>query len=250
MNKKIIIICAALFMVSCLTGCARVYDLTEDETRLIAEYASTVLLRHDSNYTDRLDVEDSSKVTTEATTEEAMEEATQEDMDEVPSDTGKNRGDMSGEKEEAIESAQTLDGVDIAKAMNQEDVSITYVDYMITQQYPTKDEDGSFMNLDASEGYELLVVRFQVMNHTEQPVDLSLIDENIDYKLVCNGTKTAKPMLTLLMEDLGTLEMTVNPSEPQEVVLVFQISDSMKESIEDLELYIQYNENNSRLELK
>ena len=121
---------------------------------------------------------------------------------------------------------------------------------MITKQYPATDEEGKFIYLDASEGYDLLVVRFNVATTSDHSVDLSLIDEDVDYKLVCNGYKSARPMLTLLLEDLGTLETTVNPSESQDAVLVFQISDSMKDQIEQLQLYISYQNENSVMDLK
>ena len=35
-------------------GCTQVIDLTDDETKLIAEYAADLLLSHDRGYEDRL----------------------------------------------------------------------------------------------------------------------------------------------------------------------------------------------------
>ena len=49
-------------------------------------------------------------------------------------------------------------------------------------------------------------------------------------------------MLTILMADLGTLEMNVEPDVPQQAVLVFQISEEMHNNLETMELYVTYNE--------
>lgn len=253
MNKKICVFCVALAFSFLLTGCNDVKDLTSDETKMIAEYAADLLLKYDVSFDDKLN-DGESKLsknpndTQEDTTQEASSEVTEETS---TTETGGN--DVSGKLEESTDAGSSEDVssiTDIASVIGNQEVSITYKDYMITKQYPATDEEGKFIYLDASEGYDLLVVHFNVATTSNHSVDLSLIDEDVDYKLVCNGSKSARPMLTLLLEDLGTLETTVNPSESQDAVLVFQISDSMKDQIEQLQLYISYQNENSVMDLK
>ena len=85
------------------------------------------------------------------------------------------------------------------------------------------------------------MLQFGVANATEEPITISLLDKEIDYRLVCNDNLAAKPMLTILLNDLGTLETTVNPDKEQEAVLVFQIADDIGNNLDTIELKMNYN---------
>ena len=93
--------------------------------------------------------------------------------------------------------------------------------------------------MDAPDGYQLLVLRFAVSATQEQQAEISLMDQNVDYELVCNGSLAAKPMLTILTNDLATLEMTVSPGQGTQAVLVFQIADTQQ--LDSMELRVTYN---------
>jgi hypothetical protein len=235
MWKKIRYVISFVLCCLVLTGCNEVIDLSDEQSSMIAEYAAGLLLKYDVNYEDRVDegekeiVELDEQTTEDLTSEEQTEEVTTETL--------------SDETEQAEDEGQSTEQVagtesDIAKIAGIQGVSITYDDYLIAEQYPATDEEGEYIYLDASDGYELLVLRFQVANVTENMVDVSLMDKALDYRIVCNGSKAAKPMLTILMEDLGNLETSVKPGESQEAVLVFQISDSMKDAIDSIELNV------------
>ena len=56
-------------------------------------------------------------------------------------------------------------------------------------------------------------------------------------------------MLTILMNDLGTLDTSVNPGESQEAVLVFQISEDMKEQLQSVRLYVNYNDVDNAIDI-
>ena len=88
------------------------------------------------------------------------------------------------------------------------------------------------------------------MNTTEDMIDVSLLNDDIDYRIVCNGSKAANPMLTILMNDLGTLETTVKPDEVQEAVLVFQISEDIKDALDTIELKVNYNDTDNVIKIK
>ena len=78
-------------------------------------------------------------------------------------------------------------------------------------------------------------------NVTDEPITVSLLDKEIDYRVVCNGGVAAKPMLTILLNDLVTLETTVNPSKEQEAVLVFQVAKDMESNLNSIEFKMSYN---------
>jgi hypothetical protein len=247
MWKKIRYVISFVLCCLVLTGCNEVIDLSDEQSSMIAEYAAGLLLKYDVNYEDRVDegekeiVELDEQTTEDLTSEEQSEEVTTETL--------------SDETEQAEDEGQSTEQVvgtesDIAKIAGIQGVTITYDDYLITEQYPATDEEGEYIYLDASDGYELLVLRFQVANVTENMVDVSMIDKALDYRIVCNGSKAAKPMLTILMEDLGNLETSVKPGESQEAVLVFQVSDSMKDAIDSIELNVSCDDVDNVIKIK
>lgn len=240
--KKISIFFVGVLLCSLLVGCGNVQNLTDDETKVIAEYAADLLLKYDISYNDRIREGESDLNEQEETSEEALtqtptteETATTETTEQPQSEPAKDHtGDSDGSQTDAAVVS------DLSDVLGLKDISVTYKDYLITNQYPATDEEGKFIYLEASPGYQLLVVRFEVGNATLEPKDISLIDKDVSYKILCNGNKAAKPMLTILMDDLSTLETTLDAGDKQDAVLVFQISDDLKDKIETIQLYTEY----------
>lgn len=236
MPRKIIYCFMLILCSSMLLGCNRVIDLTEEETSLIAEYTAELLLKYDRNYTDRIDDGESALLELQETSsEEILQEDTQTTTEEKNAEVMREDSSVK-ETEVSISNEENL-----AKVAEIEGIAINYKDYLITNQYPATDGQGDFIYLDAAEGYQLLVLRFKVANVTDEPIAVSLLDKEIDYRVVCNGGVAAKPMLTILLNDLVTLETTVNPSKEQEAVLVFQVAKDMESNFNSIEFKMSYN---------
>lgn len=255
MSKKIL--CVVFFFLCSVVvmGCNDVKNLSEEQNRLIAEYAAELLLKYDKNYTDRIADGDTATATeqdmqTDTQSTENVTEVTTQEVTTQDNSKGQNVDNVVDESDDdKIEVATQSEG-NIAKIAGVDGLSIAYKDYLITDQYPAVDEDGEFIYLEASSGYQLFVVRFSVTNTTSDVLSISLLDKDISYRLVCNGNKAATPMLTILMDDLGTLETTVNPEEEQEAVLVFQISEDMEKKLETIDLKINYNNVDNVIEIQ
>lgn len=260
MSKKYISLIMLLSVVVFLTGCTDVIDLTDTETKLIAEYAGELLLKYDVNFDDRLDegekiekeLEEEALENPEVlVTTEASEEVTEEITEQTTENsTEKNYGNALNNQIDDTDSPDVIDTddnvtvgteSDIGKILGMSGISITYKDYLITDHYPATDADGQFIYLDASEGYQLLVLRFDIRNTSSDTMQFTMLDEDVDYRIVCNNKNAANPMLTILMNDLGTMEAVMSPEESQEGVLIFQISDDMQSKLQTMELKVQYN---------
>ncbi|MDE5863950.1 MAG: hypothetical protein K2H34_06350 [Lachnospiraceae bacterium] len=243
MLKRILVLTLLGLSAFVFTGCGKVTDLTEEETQLIAEYSAGLLLKYDLKYVDRID--EGEKAALEMTSEVEEQVATEESTTEAVTEEPRQGMDISGGINSDNTSPEELAGAgqesDVAKIAGVDGVTITYDSYVITDYYPDGGELEQLVNVQASEGYKLLVLRFKVTGKEEGVVDVSLADKGLEYRIVCNGTKAAVPMLTILPDDLGTLTTSVDNGQEQEAVLVFQISDSVKEQLETIDLYIQYN---------
>lgn len=238
MPKKIIGLTLIILCGTLLSGCNAVVDLTDEETTLIAEYAADLLLKYDVNYTDRID--EGEKAILEVADEELDTEKLTPDTQAVLESTPIT--EYEDTEDEVVEQ-------DIAKIAGITGVSITYKDYLLTSKYPAEDEESESVYLEASDGYQLLVLRFRVKNTTQEPVDISMLDREVNYSIVCNESKMAKPMLTILLEDLETLETTVSPEQKQEAVLIFQIADDMEENLASIELKVTYDGTDNVIEV-
>lgn len=243
MLKRILVLTLVGISAFVFTGCGKVQELTEEETQLIAEYSAGLLLKYDQKYVDRIDEgeKEASEITSEDEEPVTTEEVTTEAVTEEPRQGMDISGGISSDNTSPEELAGAGQESDIAKIAGVDGVAITYDSYVITEHYPDGGDMEQLVDLQASEGYKLLVLRFKVTGQGEGMVDVSLADKELEYRIVCNGTKAAVPMLTILPDDLGTLVTSVDNGQEQEAVLVFQISDSVEEQLESIELYIQYN---------
>ena len=202
---------------------------------MVAEYAADLLLSYDRGYNDRLKEGEEEHLEEASTQEDAQSETTTEVVTEEEEST-------QGSESQTTE-VTTVQGTsqDIAEIAGVQGTSITYKDYEIVDQYPTGDNANEAVQVDAPEGSRLLVVHFVVKAVSDQPVDVSLMDQPIDYKLLCNDTLAAKPMLTILTNDLTTLETTATPGQDSDAVLIFQISKDMVDQLNTMQLHVTFN---------
>lgn len=252
--KRLLCLSALLILSVTLSGCG--VNLSEEQNRIIAEYAADLLLKYDRNYESQFEDADWETTTdteapdtteaTEATDTEAVsqERTTEEETETKDLDTPSTEASAST----AAVSDETI--TDLAELIGMEGVSICYDSYSIVDYYPSYDQEGTFIYLEAEDGYQLLVVRFDLKNLTGQNLEVDLLNAELEYKLLMNGTKAARPMLTILIDDLGTYRSTIAAGDEQSAVLIFQISDALTDDIETLELQASYQERSGTIHIQ
>ncbi|MDD6328344.1 MAG: hypothetical protein PUA62_07855 [Lachnospiraceae bacterium] len=242
--KKSIFLGCILTILFALSGCAKVIELTDEENYLIAEYAAELLLKYDRN----TDLKYNTSAVQETSTEEPVTEAsttevptTEENLtEEQSSDSQGNEGYIGVTDVNPVAADMDASDFDLAKYADVPNVSIQYAYYMISESYPSHDKDGVFVEIQAPSGYKLLVVKFDIENQTNEPQDVDLFSKDIEYHIIINDSKSAKPMLTILIDDLYTYQYKIDSSMREEAVLLFQISDTMASRIQDAKLKVTY----------
>ena len=265
--KKIVAICSIVILSLFVGGCVKTIELTDEESKLVAEYAAELLLKYDRNndskyyndeYSDIDPFATTEYLTTETLTTEAIiteEPTTQENQPENPEQSGNS--DITGgqplEQEGVVNSnsntTENVSGIvaDADKNFNlgafigEDKVSIKYEYYMVLDEYPSYDQDGVFITIEAPQGYKLIVVKFKLENLTNEDQQLDLYSKDVDYRIIVDNSKSAKQMLTILIDDLYTYEGTVAASMYNEAVLLFQVSEDIALNVEDLKLKATYN---------
>lgn len=239
----------AIFVLSVtLTGCG--VELSEEENRVIAEYAADLLLKYDRDYTSSLVEEEvpATEQTTQApSTDSTTEVTTEEPSTQPPQESSSTESPAS---EDTTGSSDAAGEIDIGKIVGLEGISITYNQCMFLDRYPSVDQDGAFIYLEADPGYQLVVIKFDIANITAQDIAVDLLNTDINYKLVYNQTKAASPMLTILMDDLGTYESVVPAGNEQSAVLVFQISKDLISQIQSLDIRVTYKNEESVIHIQ
>ncbi len=225
-----------------LSGCGQVIDLTDEENHLIAEYAAELLLKYDRNYDTKYDPEEATTeaTPTEATTTEAVTEATAEMTTETAVEAT-TEAQVSSEESVTEEITTTVaDDFDIAAFVGENRISVRYAYNMVVDSYPSYDEDGMYIEVEAPEGYKMLVLKFEVENKTNEDQKIDLYSKDINYNIIVDNTRKTKQMLTILQDDLYTYNKTIAASSREEAVLLYTVSDSVANNMKDLKLLIQY----------
>ncbi len=255
--KKLWCLLTISAMAFALTGCGT--DLTEQETRIIGEYAADLLLKYDVNYQERLSEDTQEDGATEATETTEATEATTEaatDMQDIPDTETEQNADTtettesSSSEDDSVVPTVSGNTSDIAAIVGLEGISVQYNRCMFLDRYPSLDQDGAFIYLEAEPGYKLVVLKFDIINNTNEDKMVDLLDSGLDYRLVLNETKAAKPMLTILMDDLGTYKAVVPADTEQSAVLVFQMSDGLVDNIQSLNLRVMYQNQENTIQIQ
>lgn len=255
--KKVLLAISMVVLSLFAVGCEKTIDLTDEENRIIAEYAAELLIKYDRNM-DQKYYDDTTQfvpVTEEATTEqaeaeqpEASEDTTEDDSTEEIASTDAPTEDVT-EEEEIPEVAVETKDFDLGEFIGNSNVSITYSHYLILDRYPSYDKDGVYIEIEAPKGYKLLVVKFNMMNKTNEGQYLDLYNMGIEYQIIVNDKKSAKQMLTILLDDLYTYQKNLEAGMREETVLIFQMSDGVANSIQNLKLKVSLDGNQKTISL-
>lgn len=242
------------------TGCGQVIDLTDEENHLIAEYAAELLLKYDRNYDTRYNPDELEDTTETMTETDATTEATTEMVTTTEAATTEQDAPADGQTtqaqpvtDEAVKEdiGATVDSdFDIAAFVGESRISVRYAYYMVVDSYPSYDQDGMYIEVQAPEGYKLLVLKFEVENKTNEDQAVDLYNKDVNYNIVVDNSRTTKQMLTILADDLYTYDKTIQASSREEAVLLYTVSDSVANKWTDLKLQVKYGGTSAVLQLE
>ena len=241
MRKAGTFLCGILTAVL-LTGCTSpMPDLTQEESDLISEYAVGVLLKHDKYYGNRLVDTSAYEVEDEEPEEELTEEETEQTSEDSADDT---EVVDAGQSEEIIVTPTTVqDYYDI------EGIEFQYLGYELTQSYPsTGDGADMFFSMNATEGEQLLVLKFSSTNVSFEEQNLNMMDKGVRFLVSVNGEPNRRALTTMLLNDMQTYSDIMPAGFNIELVVVVEIPQSV--SVESINLTLTGNGENATLKLE
>lgn len=224
-----------------LTGCGSVMpELTQEETDLISEYAVGVLLKYDKYHSSRL-VDTAAYEPEEAQEEEPEEPVPAEPEEETPvEDT--QVVDVSQSEAAAVPST-------IEEYYGIPDFTFQYTGYELARNYPPDAEEGNlFFAMDATEGMQLLVLKFMATNTSSSDQRLSMLGYGARFRVSLNGGSSQGALATMLLNDMQTYDETVPAGSGVELVSIVEVPQSSP--IDTIEFVLRGGEENAVMQLQ
>lgn len=216
--KKVSVLLKIMAAALLMTGCGAMPNLTQDETELISEYAVGVLLKYDTAHGRRLvDTSGYELVTEEPAPEEPVEEPIQEEPE--PEIEEPVVVDVSQDEEETqptVSSVEQYYGIP--------NIMITYQGCETADSYPPAGEgDTLFFSMDATQGQQLLVLKFIAQNLTEEDQTMNMLGYGATFRVSVNGEPSKGALATMLVNDMQTYNSVIPASSSVELVSIVEV---------------------------
>ncbi len=230
MKKPLLIL--TLFCGMMFTGCAKMTDLSDQQSDVIAEYMAGSVLRYTDNYKEALIYpEDMKEEQTNGTViNESNDTAKEENTANTATDkqdTNKGAvttGNSTGTKNTETEKSD-LNYQEFFKIISDDKYQLKYTDFKLQLSYAQRD---AYFTLTPTSGNKLLAVNFKVSNKSKSSAKVNLDKIHIAYKLSTKDGKTYSPMVTLLDTDLKYLNITLKSGKSDDAVLLFDVPENLK----------------------
>lgn len=213
-----------------LTGCIdSMPDMTEEQSELVAEYAADMLLKYSPNYHYRI-ADEEEVASAEAEMETSQEEETTQEESQPSQDLSQTG---SGETVSVGAETSVEDGseYDLATFFGMEQFSIRYASCEITDAYP-KAESGAGFSVTAPQGYNLLVLHFDVENLGEEAAQCDLFDQISKVTVNVNDAGYVQALSTLLTNDLTTYMEDIPAGEVADAVVAVPVEQTDLDEIQ------------------
>lgn len=245
------VLCGVLVL---MAGCSnQIPEMDETTQKLVVEYAAAVVREHDANRVSELMEKDALQ---RALEREAMLEAS---LSSNTAETEKT-GEGLSQNEKASEGEADVEIIDISEkkqetvqasleeAVAVEEIEITYAGYEVTAEYP-QDTENIYFTMGATAGNNLLVLKFDVVNLSQEDKALNMIEKDLRYQISVNGV-TKNALTTMLLNDLSSYCDTIATGAHEQVVLVCEIAEEEADAIEEITLSIKNEEQTATISLK
>ncbi|MBP3476810.1 MAG: hypothetical protein J6K48_10960 [Lachnospiraceae bacterium] len=240
--KKISILLCGIGIGCVLTGCGKkMPELTAEENQMIAEYAVGVLLKYDKSYNNRLVDTSAYEVKEEEEIPEQTEEIAKEEQAKTDPVEDTEVIDVSQDEETMPATIESYYGI--------QDVTFQYTGYELANSYPSAAEgEDLFFAMDATEGTELLVLKFTAINTSGGDVTLNMIEHGARFRVSVNGEAGKGALATMLLNDLQTYDDVIPAGSSVELVSIVEVPQET--NIDSIEFILRGNGENAAMALE
>lgn len=237
MRKAGTVLCGIL-VTALLSGCgAAMPDLTQEETDLISEYAVGILLKYDKYHSSRL---------VDTTVYDVV-------VEEIPEETPEAEPESPVSDTEVVDVSQDVEPsappTTIEEYYGIQGITFQYLGYDLTQSYPS-DVSGEnlFFAMDATEGSQLLVLRFMATNVTSADQTLNMLSYGTKFRVSVNGGAGQSVLTTMLLDDMQTYNDVIPAGYSIELVSIVEVPQA--DSVETIDFILRGRDENVTIALQ
>ena len=245
--KKRIIIALIIGSVISLCGCGnKIPELTQEQTSLVATYASDLLVQYSPEHDTRLIDTDKEAKRREEIAEKAAK--VQEIIDAQKEAEAKEKEIAEAklnntEVHDGTEKTIPLGTVqDMQSFLGLEGLGLDYKGYELTKTYPSEEIEEWTPTIEATNGQTLLVASFAVSNSTDAEIAADILSQNAQFRLISDEAEGTN-MATMLLNDFAYMQEPLEPGAEKEYVIITQVDENVAQA-NNLKLYVKKGDSN------
>ena len=225
-DRKIKTTACVLLAALLLGGCGeQPIELTEQEEQTIVDYAAHVVSKYNIKQQDGIVRLSKSEETTETADTEEQPDSTEQ----MPSEGG----DATGTPENAAS--------DNSVSLN-DAVAIPGIDTQYTgAEFATVYQQNSSYMVEPDAGNKYLVLHFHLENAGTEAVACDMLSRKVSFRVTLNDSVEAVAQVTILLNDFGTYQGTIEAGSGTDTVLLFEVPESTPEDLSKISLEVVEN---------
>ena len=101
---------------------------------------------------------------------------------------------------------------------------ISYTGWEMVDSYPPQSEDETpFFSMDASNGMQLLVLKFNAQNLTAEDQALNMMSYRATFRVSVNGEASKGALATMLVNDMQTYDSVIPAGSSVDMVSIVEV---------------------------
>ena len=239
-KKKFIFYALCLIFCFITTGCAQVYELSEEDEDMIAVYCAKTVNKFNSikpqGYVNLSKSEIEDALGTEENTEDVSAEETpiaEDAAEDVTSpDTTVDEANVS-DSETVADTTQE----DVTSSASLNDlIGIAGLDFKYKSAVEMSYYTGGYYDISPSTGNDFLVITYEVSNTTDSDIVLDIPSMGVKFRASVGGISNTADNTILSNEDLSVFSGTIEAGTTEELILLFQFKPENLTDLSSLKL--------------
>jgi len=248
LRKKVVILFAAALMAISFAGCGTpMYELTDDEANLIANYSANCVAKFNRFQGDGM-VFVVNKTTAEQQASLTGASPVQTPQEEQAEDEGLSFDFDAFSDDDVItisDEHYLVSDMSIGEILGYPELSVKCHDIYVSEQY----QEGTYLLLTPSDGYAYLVMKISVSNPGTDSVNCDFISKDPKFYIeLTNGTR-ASSSGTILLDDFYTYQGTLAPGESAETVALVEIPKDQSSDLSKVKIFLESEGNSTEIPL-
>lgn len=224
-GRRLMVLVCVLMCLLMLVGCGEEpFELEKNEQDIIVNYAAHIVAKYNTKqpegytYVYPKEEEEETQETQETETDQ---EETKDDSKAQPEGTSSAEANSSS-GQETVSLTQAL-------GLKEKTLTAVYTGTELTDHYET---------VVPSAGGQLMIVHVTLKNKSDKKVKVNLLKKMPIFRATINEKQQVTADLTLLDNDLSTLEKTIKPGKSVDAVIVFSIGDTELTTVNQLTMSV------------